>query len=72
VGASPPNTCTINLPAASHGWHCLADDVTTLTEDIHQTATAINSCTITYYGITTGIATAPTSGDNILVTATGY
>jgi opacity protein-like surface antigen len=72
VGTSPPTTCTVTLPAASHGWHCTADDLTTLTEVIHQTGVSTTTCVLTYYAITTGVATAPTASDNILVSAMGY
>lgn len=70
-GTGITSACQFTLPAASHSWHCWGDDITTATEVLHQTALATNSATLTFYAITTGLATAPTTGDVILASCLG-
>lgn len=57
-------TCTpvINLPTAPHGWYCQASDITHPV-NFTQTATSVNSCTVTATTI---------SGDVIVFEAIGY
>jgi hypothetical protein len=73
VGTSPTSSAgSIGLPAATTGWHCTADDVTTLTEVIHQTAFTTTGASFVAYAITTGVGTAPTASDKILFTCAGF
>lgn len=73
VGTSPAATIgSIVLPTATGGWHCTGDDITTLTEVIHQTASSVTGASLNAYAITTGLATAPAAGDHILLTCTAY
>lgn len=70
-GTGITSACQFTLPAATHSWHCWGDDITTATEVLHQTALATNSATMTFYALTTGLATAPNTGDVILESCLG-
>lgn len=59
---------TINLPTASNGWNCFANDMTTPgVNATKQTASSATSATLTNYNTTTGIAVAWTAGDIIRI-----
>jgi hypothetical protein len=74
IGSSPGTTCVIAMPPAGvqNGWRCSADDLTTTSEAVHQTAASTSSCTLTFDALTTGAATAPAAGDVIVVSAAAY
>lgn len=54
VGSTASSNGTITLPAAVHGWHCSADDLTTKTNAIFstaETATTTNVVTLDGYQV---------------------
>lgn len=72
IGTTPGTTGVLAMPTASNGWVCDAHDVTTTTETVDLTASSASSVTLTFYGRTTGTATAPTAADVILIKCMAY
>ena len=46
TGTSGAMTIVVNLPTAPNGWVCEANDLTTTTDTVHQTASSATSCTL--------------------------
>lgn len=63
----------ITMPAASHGWACHGNDLTTpASYVIGETATASTSVSVTAYARTTGLASNWTASDVIQFICAGY
>jgi hypothetical protein len=71
VGTTPGSACTVTMPAATTGWNCHADDITTQSSSVFvqkQTgAESTTSVTITNFN-TAAAATAFTASDVLKVT----
>lgn len=60
IGTAVGSTCVINMPAATAGWNCYANDLTTHTTAnsfVMQTASATNQITLTGFSDIMGVAT---------------
>lgn len=67
------STGVITMPAASHGWACHGNDITTpASYVIGETATTTTSVNVTAYSRTTGVASNWTAADIIQFLCTGY
>ena len=72
VGTGGAANGVITFPAAPNGWIVYAQDVTTASVFLQQTASSTTSATLTSYSITTGLAANMTAADSILITAFPY
>lgn len=72
VGSGGAANGVITFPTAPNGWIVYAQDVTTASIFLQQTASSTTSATLTSYSITTGLAANMTAGDSILVIAIAY
>lgn len=73
-GTGITSVCTWTMPAASDtdGWHCWGSNLTTNGLYLDQSAAAsTTSAAVTFYTRTTGVATAPNSGDKIKMSCLG-
>ena len=72
VGTGGAANGVLTLPAAPNGWIVYAQDITTASIFLQQTASSTTSATLTSYSITTGLAANMTAGDAILIMAMAY
>jgi hypothetical protein len=73
IGSTPGTTGVLTMPGTvAHGWICQANDQTTNTETVGETANSTTSVTVTFYSRTTGVATAPTAADVVQFMCFGY
>ena len=56
----------LTFPAASHKWRCTASDLTTNSITLDQSASTTTLVTMKSYSRTTGLASAPTAGDDLI------